>query len=269
MNTQAPAPAPPEPFTLVGDGYALVVPPEAEKTKQLLIEQSMGIVTVTSNEESALAQFEIRKLAGLRIEVENARKKVKAPVIALGKQIDGAAASFIATVIGEEDRLKSLVGNHAKEVERLRKLAEAEERQRAEEARKAAEAAERARQEEAAARERAANAISIQDAIEARRKQREAEAAAAAANEEKQSALADRREASAVVITTRLNEGIRFTDEIEVTDIRAFHAAQPDLVSMAIRTAEVKALIKSIRDEGKEPSFPGLRITRKPVVSTR
>lgn len=242
-------------FSLEGTGYALVIPPEAEKAKQEILASAGTVVAVASNEESATAQFQIRKLAGFRISVENARKKVKAPVLELGKKIDEAAATFIGTVLLEEKRLTGLVGEHAKEVERLRREAEAEERRKFQEAKAAADAAEAAK--------KAAEVVAAKQANQA------AAATAAQAEKAKTAAFAERRDASAVVATTRLNEGVRFVDDFDVTNIAALYAARPDLVSLTAKTSEVKSVIKQLRDEGKALEIPGIRIFQRPSVSTR
>lgn len=256
-------------FELEGEGYALVIPDAATAARDELIAAASVVTRVASNEESALAQREIRNLAGLRIAVENARKKVKAPVIELGKKIDAAAADFIAGAVAEEKRLTLMVGKHAEEVAQARREAEREERRKAEEARRAAEEAERAKREEEEARRKAEEAVSIREKLSAKAAARQAEAERQRAEEERLAALNERRDASANVISTRVNDGVRFADDFEVVDIAALYAARPDLVSLSAKTSEVKRVIKEMRDAGEDPELPGLRIFRKPVVSTR
>lgn len=271
-DSQANHEAETETFKLEGDGYALIIPAAAEKEKEEIVSAALAVTRVTNNDESALAQFEVRKLARIRLDVEKARVKVQAPVLALQRKINSIAKEFLADVERQESRLKLMVSTHAEEVEKARLAAEREERRKAKEAAEAAAAAEKAKRDEEEAKQKAATASStgtIRDAIEAKRKEREAAAAAEAAENERIQKLSERREASATVMVTKLNDGVRFTDDFEVTDIAALYAARPDLVSLSAKTNEVKRVLKEMREAGETPELPGLRTFRKPVVSTR
>jgi hypothetical protein len=258
---------------LDGDGYTLSVTKETVAAKTDLITAAAAVTQVTNNDESTVAQFQIRHLASFRNAVEKSRTEVKAPVLELGKKIDAAAKEFVEQIVAEENRLKKLVGNHAEEVAAAKRAAEAEERRKFEEARRAKEEAERAEAAALRAKEAAANAVSIQDAIKAKQAAREAEAAAARAEEERQAAMRERMASSAVVATTRDAGGVKFEPDFEVIDARAFLSARPDLCDIVVKRRETLAWLKEKRAEGVEigalGDAYGLKVTLKPVVSTR
>lgn len=258
---------------LDGDGYTLSVTKETVAAKTDLIAAAAAVTQVTNNDESTVAQFQIRHLASFRNAVEKSRTEVKAPVLDLGKKIDAAAKEFVAQVVAEEARLKKLVGSHAEQVAAAKRKAEEEERKRFEEARRKKEEADRAEAAALQAKEAAANAVSIQDAIAAKQKQREAEQAAARAEEELQAAQRERMASSAVVATTSGAGGVKFEPEFEVLDAKAFLAARPDLCEITVKRRETLAWLKEQRAEGVDigalgDAF-GLKVTLKPVVSTR
>ena len=126
---------------LAGEGYQLTIAPEAEARKRELLTQATGVTIVRDNDESADAQVVSLRLAQMRIAVEKSRKLVKEPVNRIGKLIDSTAANFIGSLEAEEKRITRLVGEHAAEVARLKRIKEEEERRASEEARAAREAA--------------------------------------------------------------------------------------------------------------------------------
>lgn len=90
---------------------AITFTSEAEALKTEAIESAAMVVQVDSplSQEFAVdAQKQCRRVLKL---VEDARKEVKAPVIAFGKAIDDSAKDFVATVAKEELRIATLVGN--------------------------------------------------------------------------------------------------------------------------------------------------------------
>jgi len=228
------------PLILAGDGYQLTISSEAEARKAALIEKSSEITTVTSNDESAKAQFHSRSLAAMRIEVEKSRKLVKEPVNRIGKMIDQAAANFLIEITAEEGRIKQLVGAHAEEVLRIK--AEKEEAERA-----AFEAA------------RAAN--------------EEAENGGIAAVLAAKKALADKLQSSNEVAATRLADGIRFAWDFEIEDIAAVYRAAPELVTLEIKRSAVLAWFREMeetKENIEDAAFQiGIRAFKKPIVSSR
>jgi hypothetical protein len=241
---------------LSGQGYELKIAPEAEARKAELLGIARAVQHVRDNDESAEAQYHSRSLAAMRIEVEKCRKIVKEPVNRIGKLIDQAAKDFVAEIEAEECRIKKLVGEHAEEVARLRRIKEDQERRAFEEARAAREAAEAA----AAAAETSGK---IADIIAAK----QAESA-------RMDALAARMGASDEVAAAKVADGVRFAWDFEVDDIAAVYRAAPEFVKLEIRRAEVLAWLRELESADEEVAAGaclviGLRVFKKPVVSSR
>ena len=280
-------------LAILGDGYQIQITPEAEKQKATILTAARAVVAVTDADSCDIAQSRLRSLASVRTAVESSRKQVKAPVIDLGKRIDGIAADFVADVVAEESRLSGLVTEYAREQQRIKReaeLAAERERQRVERERHEAEmaaqreaarieqerqAAERAAHEaeiarlkaeaaqseegQRAAREAQEKALAAQREAEARaeaaRRQAEADAAAAREREE------DARIAAAAVLAAPAPAGVREEIDYEVDDILAFVAKFPQLCRIEPKRADVlAALKKSFERNGKLPDVAGLRV---------
>jgi dTMP kinase len=280
-------------LAIIGDGYQIEITPEAEKQKATIINAARAVVAVTDADSCDIAQSRLRSLASVRTAVESSRKQVKAPVIDLGKRIDGIAADFVAEVIEEEARLSGLVTEYARERQRIKReaeLAAEHERQRVERERHEAEmvaqreaariererqAAERAAHEaeiarlkaeaaqsedgQRAAREAQELALAAQREAEARADaaRRQAEADAAAAREREEAA----RIAAAEAVAASAPAGVREEIDFDVVDILAFVAKFPQLCRIEPRRADVlAALKKSFERNGKLPEVAGLRV---------
>lgn len=280
-------------LAILGDGYQIQITPEAEKQKATILTAARAVVAVTDADSFDIAQSRLRSLASVRTAVESSRKIVKAPVIDLGKRIDGIAADFVADVVAEESRLSGLVTEYAREQQRIKReaeLAAEQERQRVEKERHEAEmaaqreaariererqAAERAAHEaeiarlkaeaaqseegQKAAREAQEKALAAQREAEARAEsaRRQAEADAAAAREREEAA----RIAAAAVIAAPAPAGVREEIDFEVEDILAFVAKFPQLCRIEPKRADVlAALKKSFERNGKLPEVAGLRV---------
>lgn len=280
-------------LAILGDGYQIEITPEAEKQKATILTAARAVVAVTDADSCDIAQSRLRSLASVRTAVESSRKIVKAPVIDLGKRIDGIAADFVADVVAEEARLSGLVTEYAREQQRLKReaeLAAEQERQRVERERHEAEmaaqreaariererqAAERAAHEagiarlkaeaaqseevQRAAREAQEKALAAQKEAEARAEaaRRQAEADAAAAREREEAARIAAAAAAAAPAPANVREEIDF----EVEDILAFVAKFPQLCRIEPKRAEVlAALKKSFERNGKLPDVAGLRV---------
>lgn len=282
-------------LAILGDGYQIQITPEAEKQKATILSAARAVVAVTDADSCDIAQSRLRSLASVRTAVESSRKIVKAPVIDLGKRIDGIAADFVADVVAEEARLSGLVTEYAREQQRIKReaeLAAEQERQRVERERHEAEMAaqreaariERERQAaESAAHEaeiarlkaeaaqseegqRAAR-VAQEKALAAQREaeeraeaaRRQAEADAAAAREREEAA----RIAAAAVIAAPAPAGVKEEIDFEVEDILAFVAKFPQLCRIEPKRADVlAALKKSFERNGKLPEVAGLRVFR-------
>ena len=282
-------------LAILGDGYQIQITPEAEKQKATILSAARAVVAVTDADSFDIAQSRLRSLASVRTAVESSRKIVKAPVIDLGKRIDGIAADFVADVVAEEARLSGLVTEYAREQQRIKReaeLAAEQERQRVERERHEAEmaaqreaariererqAAERAAHEaeiarlkaeaaqseegQRAAREAQEKALAAQREAEARAEaaRRQAEADAAAAREREEAA----RIAAAAAVAAPAPAGVREEIDYEVEDILAFVAKFPQLCRIEPKRADVLvALKKSFERNGKLPDVVGLRVFR-------
>jgi hypothetical protein len=280
-------------LAIIGDGYQIQITPEAEKQKATIINAARAVVAVTDADSCDIAHSRLRSLASVRTAVESSRKLVKAPIIDLGKRIDGIAADFVAEVIAEEARLSGLVTEYAREQQRIKReaeLAAEQERQRVERERHEAEmvaqreaariererqAAERAAHEaeiarlkaeaaqseggQRAAREAQERALAAQREAEARADaaRRQAEADAAAAREREEAA----RIAAAEAVAASAPSGVREEIDFDVLDILAFVAQFPQLCRIEPRRADVlAALKKSFERNGKLPEVAGLRV---------
>jgi dTMP kinase len=289
-------------LAILGDGYQIQIAPEAEKQKATIINAARAVVAVTDADSCDIAQSRLRSLASVRTAVESSRKQVKAPVIDLGKRIDGIAADFVAEVIQEESRLSGLVTEYAREQQRIKReaeLAAEQERQRIERERHEAEmaaqreaariererqAAERAAHEaeiarlkaeaaqseegQRAAREAQENALAAQREAEARANaaRRQAEADAAAAREREEAA----RIAAAEAVAAPAPAGVKEEIDFEVEDILEFVAKFPQLCRIEPKRAEVlAALKKSFARNGKLPEVAGLRVFQNLKVKAR
>jgi len=240
---------------LAGNGFELTIAPEAEKAKAALLEVAAAVRCVRDNDESADAQYHLRSLAAMRIAVEKSRKLVKEPVNRIGKLIDSTAANFVAELESEEKRINRLIGDHAQELARLKRIKEDEERRAFEEARAAREAA------EAAATE-AEDTGRMADIIAAKK-----------AEKERQDALAARLAASEEVAATNVANGVRFAWDFETDSIANVYRLAPELVTLEIRRAAVISWLKALEETSADPVAAaqtiGIRAFKKPVVSTR
>lgn len=280
-------------LAILGDGYQIQTTPEAEKQKATILTAARAVVAVTDSDSCDIAQSRLRSLASVRTAVESSRKIVKAPVIDLGKRIDGIAADFVADVVAEEARLSGLVTEYAREQQRIKReaeLAAEQERQRIERERHEAEmaarreaariererqAAEKAAHEaeiarlkaeaaqseegQRAAREAQEKALAAQKEAEAQAEaaRRQAEADAAAAREREEAA----RIAAAAAVAAPAPAGVREEIDFEVEDILEFVAKFPQLCRIEPKRAEIlAALKKSFSRNGKLPEVAGLRV---------
>jgi hypothetical protein len=230
-----------EPMTLTGTGYSLTITPEATEQKEKLIAASSEITSVTSNEESAGAGYEMRRLAQMRILIEKSRKEVKDPILKISKQIDQRAAEFLVEVEAEEARLRKLIGDHA--IIMLKAKAEAEEAERlAFEAEKAARAL--------------ADFGGIAAVLDARQ------------------ALQDKLQASELVTETNVAQKVKFVWDFEVVSIKDLVRLAPEMVDFIPRRRDILVWLKNLEEkEDRNPSDVaaefGISAAKIPSISTR
>jgi hypothetical protein len=103
--------------------------PNAEGERDKLVAQAKDITGIADELDFAVAADVLRQLRTLHKSVEDTRAEVKKPVLNLGRQIDGLAATFVGPVETEATRINSLIADYM--AAQQRKADEAErERQR-------------------------------------------------------------------------------------------------------------------------------------------
>ena len=172
----------------------------------------------------------LTKLKALTRSVEDSRKEVKAPVIEVGRRIDGVAKDYLTPLEAEAKRLSVIVGSYQ---ESARRKAE--------------------KDREDAARVQA-DALAELNAKQAEAIAQGDEAAADAARADKiaasQLAVIDAEGPKPQGIVTRT------AWKFEVTDIYYLFKSKPDLCLIEPNNAAIRALLKA--NNGAE--IPGLRI---------
>lgn len=229
-----------------------------------------------TRQEVATALADVNRLLK---EVEKGRTEVKAPVLAVGRTIDATAEEFSAPLAVAQKRLQTILTEDAKEQARIAR--EAEEKRQAELRRQQTEAAAKQAEIDRQARE------AEQARLAAERAEREAKTAdaRAAAQEaarkaaEESSALAAQKEKEAEAARLQQAELLRAPSPaapkaagtavsnpwvFDVTDIKALHAARPELVDLVVRRNDI---ITRIRQGERE--IPGLRIYQDTKVVVR
>lgn len=234
---------------------------------------------ITGPDENQWATDALRDVKRLLKQVEDGRKMVKAPVLDLGRKIDAAAEEFCQPLIIEEKRLTALLTTYQVEQQRLAREAEAkrqaelarqqeEERKKREEIERKAREAEIARLAAERAERDAKTAEERAKAQEASRKAME-EAAALAAQKEKEAADAKLEQAELMrapspAAPKAAGTAVSQPWVFDVTDIKALHAARPELVDLVVRRNDI---ITRIRQGERE--IPGLRIYQDTRVTVR
>lgn len=226
------------------DTVSVAILPEAYHQRTEALEAAQFVVKVESKFAFEMAVEALKSLKAIEKAVEASRKAVKAPVLDLGRSIDAAAETFLASVKTESERLTKLAT--AWEAEQRRISAEAERQRQEEEAKAKRAELERLRAlewERQQAEKAAAAARSEEERLAAEERRKQAEASAAAVTE--QAAV---REASApVVVAAPKTAGtvVRESWTFEVLDLKAFAAAHPELVEITVKRS---AVLEKIRE---------------------
>lgn len=239
-------------------GVAVEFVPEAYPKRDNAVAAAAGIISIVDPVEQSAAVTALRLLKSISKEVEASRKAAKAPVLDLGKRVDGIAEQFIAPVSEQEARLTKLLNDFEVEQQRLRdeeaRKAQAEaDRVAAEERKKAEELrAQRAEAERqlAAAREDAANAETKEELAASRNAVEEATRRVVDLG-----GRIEAREDAAIVAQSFPSKPepkpaapTGFVAQkpwtFEVLDLKAFAAAHPDLVEITVRRSAVLDLIR-------------------------
>jgi hypothetical protein len=117
--------------------------PDAEASKQQLLAESQGVVSIDDAFDAECAADVLAKLSTAIKQMEDARKTVKAPVLDLGRRIDGLAKGWLDGIEDEKKRISRVLGDYQLAERRKREQAE---REAQEAARKAFEEAQKAEQ---------------------------------------------------------------------------------------------------------------------------
>jgi hypothetical protein len=217
--------------------------PEVYTRRDVAVLEARQITSIGDAFEAESAADALRAVSTIAKEIEEARKIVKDPVLALGKKIDETAKTFVADLITEKDRLQRLLGDHQaaeqRKADKLRREAQEEADRLAREAAQAARAAERATTDAQAEQAQQAAAVAEVKAVEAR------------------VAVAEiKRDGPSGTV-------LRQTYKFEVTDIKALFKARPDLCVIEPNGAAIRAQIPH------NQNIPGLRILCEAKASVR
>lgn len=251
----------------------LSVTPEFLARREDAIASAALIARVSSPDENNHAVEVQKSLMSLVREVEAARKKLKEPVLDLGRRIDSAAKEAVEPITAAELPLRNLISDFA-DSERKRAQAEAArieaERRQAEEAALQARLAEEKRvREEAEARLRAAK-----DAADRARVEEEAKAAIerARAEQERAQRLADERAAMDRQVhapAVAQGQSVRTEWQVDIVDIWALARAHPACVTITPRMSEIKGLLdagaKVVGVSAKRVTIAGVRTAGRTV----
>lgn len=233
------------------------------------------ITCADTRQEVATALADVNRILK---EVEKGRTEVKAPVLALGRKIDSAAEEFSAPLAAAQKRLQTVLTEDAKEQARI--ACEAEEkrqtelkRQQEEAAAKQAELDKQAREAEAAkadADRKAREATDPESRAKAQDEAKEAADKASAVEAEKQkeaeAANLQQAELMRVPVAPAKAAGttVRTPWTFDVVDIHEVYKANPDLVELTVKRADVLALIRTGTRE-----IPGLVIRQETTANAR
>lgn len=204
-------------------GVTIEIIAEAEQMKIEALMYSKGIASVDDGFEATIAadaQFALRHLIK---GIEESRKLAKAPVLEIGRQIDGIAKDYIDEVKDEELRIAKLLGSFQK-VERDKKI-EAERQARIQEQKILVEA--------------------TQDALDAGQDIQQLDQSA-------QHKIVALRQEAAAKHEAVAGVKVRTTTKFEIVDEAATLIARPDLFSLDER--KIRAALKTTQ------SIPGIKV---------
>jgi hypothetical protein len=245
------------------ESTAITATTEARARRDELLVLARKGKAVNSPESATRAAALLTDLKGFTRMVEAGRSDVKAPVLDLGKRIDGLARELTADLEAEAGRISRLLG--AYQAEENRKAEEARQRAYQEEQRIRREADEKERQaKEAAEREQRELAAKAERArteggraraeAEARLAQERADREAQERADQERAAIVETRVAVAAA-TPAKPAGVATRPEVcyEVTDLTALYEAAPYLVTLTPNVSAIKAALKGLTGEQKLP----------------
>lgn len=221
--------------------------PGAENAKAAALQSAAAITEITTADDVQSVSVVLSEIKGLKKTMVDSHAAIKAPVLAISREIDGIKKEYLDGLEREEKRLSLLLGAHQEN-----------ERRKAEAARKAAEAEERRIAQEAEERERQRIALETQgrtgtllnDLDEIR-------------EDTANKVVAVRQQAVASADLAPAGTAVRKNWKFEVEDIHALYAANPELVNLTANKAAINAIIKTGR------KLPGLRIWSESIASVK
>jgi hypothetical protein len=241
----------------------LCISPDAIQLRSDALNSAKSITTILSKEDKESGYNALRSIKAVLKQLEESRTMAKAPVIAIGREIDGIAQDFAEMLVQEEKRLKSVIGIYE---DKLRVEFEMAERERIAAVRKVEEEREKAQREalrkireteEAAA---AAKTIDAKAALEVQRQQQ-----IDSANAEQQRLARERCAAQQIGSQERAEGAVVSRGfDFEVEDLAALYAAHPEAVKLSPMNSVIKGLISA----GMR-TCPGLRIFPSTKISVR
>lgn len=245
-------------------GAEVTITPEAFELKKTALAKSRGVATVADEFSQSIAAEALSGLHAVVKAMEDSRKDVKKPIIALGKSIDKLAADFSTEVEAEKERIAGLLGGYATVLAREAAAAEAkrqaELRAMEEDRLKAAAEEQRVLQEAEAKLAKAKSAKAheaAQEALQAVRAKAETERLEA---ESKRNALASVK----TEVTKAEGTTTKQVTKFEVIDLAALYLHNPKLVRMEANTSAINGEIAA-----GITKIPGVRIWNETVVIAR
>lgn len=289
-----------KPLAITGDITAIKIqpfPPEALQAKSSALAKSREITVITNQDQMEIATSRVSILKGLTKGVEDTRKHLTAPFLAIQKDLMAKAKEFSAELEVETSRLERLISAHVAEENRKAELERhRQERERQEAIRKQQEAeratAQAQRDAEEAERKRL-EAIELAANAKTKKQRQEAEAAAekarqdalAAQEAQDAAAFAEPVEIPKVeeVIERKVSGGTVRAQElvIEITDpvaLMIFVASESAgsepfrrmaLLSMVEITPKLKAIKDFLTFHANGKQIPGVASRMETKVSVR
>lgn len=225
------------------DKPSVIISPEAHEAKRVALSIAGACTEVTDINSQAAASQAQSALKNLIKQVEASHAEIKAPVLKIGREIDGVKNTFISELTAEERRLSLLVGAY-QEAQMQRKRQAEEDARRKEQERLAQlkrEELDRVKQETVG---RTGTLLPDMEAM----RQRTVDDVSAI-----QQTAANAAVAAPTGSMTRKNW------KFEVTDLNALFRAAPELCTIAPNNAAIRAVIKN------NQKIPGLRVWSETV----
>ena len=215
----------------------IAIAPEARELRDKLLTEIRGVTAVSDAFDADVAADVLKRSTQLSRGIEADRSTVKAPVLALGKQIDALAKEIVAELDGEIGRVSRVLGAY--------QLAEKQK----------AEAAERLARDEA----QRIQAEAERDARKAAQAAPTDTEALVVASEIMDTAAAKIVETRKAIVSTvapkAADTAVRVDVCFEVDDIVALYAARPELVNLEPNGTAIRAICKA----NPKLQLPGLR----------